>query len=141
MTVYGGDLADVSLPIPPRIGARCSTAKGMPAPVVPLAWGPGGLETLVSGEPVLVVTASKTASMLRAPLGQITPKGSARSPDGKTLAHSSALGVLVTSAQKSRLVRSTDLDGTYAEQRDCTASDDGSRVACVRAGKAWVASF
>jgi len=141
MTVDGGDLADVSLPIPPRIGARCSTAKGMPAPVVPLAWGPGGLETLVSGEPVLVVTASKTASMLRAPLGQITPKGSARSPDGKTLAHSSALGVLVTSAQKSRLVRSTDLDGTYAEQRDCTASDDGSRVACVRAGKAWVASF
>jgi len=141
MTVDGGDLADVSLPIPPRIGARCSTAKGMPAPVVPLAWGPGGLEALVSGEAVLVVTASKTASVLRAPLGQITPKGSARSPDGKTLAYPSVLGVLVTSAQKSRLVRATDLDGTYAEQRDCTASDDGSRVACVRAGKAWVATF
>ncbi len=141
MTVDGGDLADVSLPIPPRIGARCGAAKGMPAPVVPLAWGPGGVEALVSGEPVMIVPASKTASTLKAPLGQITPKGSARSPDGKTLAYPSALGVLVTSALKSRLVRAADLDGTYGEQRDCTASDDGAHVACVRAGKVWLATF
>jgi hypothetical protein len=139
MTVDGGDLADVALPIMPRLGARCTTAKGTPSPVAPLAWGPGGLEALVAGEPILV--AQNRASPLRGPLGQLTPRGSARSPDGKTIAHASPLGVLVTNVLKSRVMRATDLDGTYADERDCTASDDGTRAACVRAGKAWVALF
>jgi hypothetical protein len=139
ITVDGGDLTDVLLPIAPRLGARCTGAKGTPAAVAPLAWGPGGLETLVAGEPILV--ASGRASPLRSPLGQLTPKGSARSPDGKTFAYSTSLGVLVQGATKSRLLRAAELDGTYGEQRDCVASDDGARVACVRAGKAWVGVF
>jgi hypothetical protein len=35
-------------------------------------------------------------------------------------------------------LRARELDGTYASQRDCTVSDDGARVACVRDGRAWV---
>jgi hypothetical protein len=139
VTLDGGDLTDVALPISPRLGAHCTTAKGSPASVVPLAWAAGGLETLVGGEPILI--SQGRASVPRAPLGQPTPRGSARSPDGKTFAYASSLGVLVQGTSKARLVRSPDLDGTYAEQRDCTVSDDAAHVACVRAGKAWVASF
>ncbi len=138
VTLDGGDLADVALPITPRPGVRCTTAKGSPASVVPLAWAMGGLETIISGEPILLTGGH--ASLLRAPVGQATPRGSARSPDGKTFAIATSLGVLVQGA-KARLLRSTDLDGTYAEQRDCTASDDATHTACIRAGKAWVATF
>jgi hypothetical protein len=134
----GGDVTDVRLPITPRLDARCSSPAGTPAPVVPLAWGPGGLETIVSGTRVLVV--GDHASLLKSAIGA-TPHGSARSPDGRTFAYPTSLGILVQSEKRSRLVRSPDLDGTYAEQRDCTASDDGDHVACVRAGKAWVATF
>lgn len=138
MKLDGGDITDVRLPIAPRLDAHCTSARGTPAPVVPLAWGPGGLETIVAGVPILVL--GDHASILKAPLGA-APHGSARSPNGKTFAYPTSLGILVQGETKSRLVRSPDLDGTYAEQRDCTASDDGTRVACVRAGKAWVGSL
>lgn len=139
VTLDGGDLADVELPIAPRVGTRCTSAKGSPAAVVPLAWGAGGLEAIVAGEPVLVI--AHRASTLHAPIGQPSARGSARSPDGKSFAHATSLGILVQGPTKARLLRSTDLDGSYGEQRDCTTSDDGARIACVRAGKAWVATF
>jgi len=138
VTLDGGDLTDVALPISPRLGARCTSAKGSPAAVVALAWGTGGLEAIIAGQPILI--AGGRASLAHSPVGQPTAHGSARSPDGKTFAYATSLGVLVQGA-KSRLLRSTDLDGTYAEQRDCTVSDDAAHVACVRAGKAWVATF
>jgi len=138
-----GDLADVALPITPRLGAKCATSKGSPAPVVPLAWGAGGLEAIVAGEAILVSPAGRAAP-LRAMLGQPVSHGSARSPDGRSFAIPTSMGILVQSAgaaAKTRLLRGSDLDGTYAEQRDCAVSDDGTHVACVRAGRAWVASF
>ncbi len=139
VTLDGGDSTDVALPIGPRLGARCTTAKGSPASVIPLAWGAGGLETIIVGEPLLI--AQGHASLAHAPLGQPTPRGSARSPDGKTFAYATSLGVLAQGTSKARLLKAADLDGTYAEQRDCTVSDDGAHVACVRAGRAWVATF
>jgi len=138
-----GDLADVALPIAPRLGAKCTTSKGSPAPVVPLAWGAGGLEAIVAGEAILVSPAGRAAP-LRAMLGQPVSHGSARSPDGRSFAIPTSMGILVQSAgasAKTRLLRGSDLDGTYAEQRDCAVSDDGTHVACVRAGRAWVATF
>jgi hypothetical protein len=139
MSVDGGDLVDVALPIAPRLGVRCTTAKGSPASVVPLAWAAGGLETIVAGNPILI--SQGRASVLHAALGQATPHGSARSPDGKTFAIATSLGILVQGQAKSRMLRAQNLDGTYGEQRDCTVSDDGTHVACVRTGKAWVAQF
>jgi hypothetical protein len=139
MTVDGGDLVDVALPIMPKLGTRCTSAKGSPVAALPLAWASGGLEAIVAGEAILV--AQGRASMLHVPLGQPTPHGSSRSPDGKTFAVATSLGVLVQGPAKSRLLRAPDLDGTYGDQRDCTSSDDGTHVACVRAGKAWVAAF
>jgi len=133
------DASDLLLPIPTRTLSRCTNAKGAPVSVVPLAAGNGGLEAIVAGEPILVTAGH--ASILKAPIGQATPHGSARSPDGKTFAYATSLGVLVQGETRSRVLRHASLDGTYAEQRDCTASDDGARVACVRAGKAWVATF
>lgn len=131
-----GDV-DVPLPIDPRLGARCN-GKPQLVPVVPLAWGQGGLEMVVKGEPILV--AQHRASALRAALGQVTPHGSARSPDGKTFAFPTSLGVLVVGA-RARILRAPDVDGTYTDLRDCTVSDDATHVACVHAGKAWVAAF
>ena len=133
-----GSGLDVALPIAPSIGARCYGGRPTPGAAIPLAWGAGGLEAIVAGQPVLI--AGGRASLLHAPLGQTTPRGSARSPDGKTFAVPTSRGVLVVGA-KSRILRSPDLDGTYGELRDCTASDDGTRVACIHAGKAWVATF
>ena len=133
------DATDLLLPIASHTLSRCTNPKGTAVPVVPLASGNGGLEVIIAGEPILVTAGH--ASLLRTALGQSTPHGSARSPDGKTFAYATTLGVLVQGPVKSRLMRHATLDGTYGEQRDCTASDDGTRVACVRAGKAWVAIF
>ncbi len=138
-----GDLTDVALPIAPRLGAKCATSKGSPAPVVALAWGAGGLEAIVAGEAVLIAPTGR-ASPLRAMLGQPVSHGSARSPDGKSFAIPTSMGILVQGAgasTKTRLLRGGELEGTYAEQRDCVVADDGAHVACVRAGRAWVATF
>ncbi|HEY1959623.1 MAG TPA: hypothetical protein VGH28_28635 [Polyangiaceae bacterium] len=139
MKTDAGDVTDVRLPIAPRLGARCTSAKGVPVATVPLAWTVGGLETIVEGQKLLVL--GDRASLLKAAIAPLSPHGSARSPDARTFAFATSLGILVQGETKSRLVRATDLDGTYAEQRGCTVSNDATHVACVRAGKAWVATL
>src|SRR5262249_917494 len=134
------DIIDVPLPVAPPLGTgRCASAKGDPASVFPIAWGPAGLEVVIAGEPLLI-TEQGRASALFAPLSQPYVFGAPRSPDGKTQVMPTTLGVLVRGA-KTRLLRAKELDGTYGEQRDCAVSDDGLRVACIRAGRAWVDSF
>lgn len=133
-----GDLVDVPLPIAPTLGARCS-GKGEPAAALPLAWGTSGLEVIVSGEPVFLTSGGR-ASALRGVLGQAVTYGSSRSPDGKSYAVATSQGILVR-GPKSRLLRTKELDGTYLEQRDCATANDGAHVACIRAGRAWVATF
>ena len=63
--------------------------------------------------------------------------GSPRSPDGKSLVVATPRGLLVRGA-RARMLVAKELDGTYASQASCAVSSDGARVACVRAGKAWV---
>ncbi len=131
-----GDMVDAPLPLVPVLGSRC-TGKGEPATVVPLAWGASGLEAVIAGEPVLLTSGGK-ASALRALLGQPVVRGSSRSPDGKWWVVSTGQGILVRGTKSVR-VKNKDLDGTYGEQRDCAVSNDGTKVACVRAGRAWIA--
>ncbi len=131
-----GDMADVDLPIFPVLGSHCATAKGEPVGAIPIAWGAGGLETIVDGFPVLV-SASGRASVLQSPMNQPVSLGSPRSPDGKTLIVATPLG-LVVRGFRTRMLRAAEFDGAYGELRDCGVSDDGLRAACVRAGHAWV---
>lgn len=134
------DLIDVALPIAPPLGAsRCVGAKGEPVPATALAWGPGGLETVLAGEPTLVTEAGH-ASALHALLGQPYTFGAPRSPDGKTVIVPSGIGLVVW-GPRNRLLRAKELDGAYTEQRDCAVNDDGTRAACVRAGRVWVGVF
>jgi hypothetical protein len=45
---------------------------------------------------------------------------------------------LLVRGGKTRLFRAKELEHGYGELRDCTVSDDASRVACVRGGVAFV---
>jgi hypothetical protein len=137
----GDDMRDVALPVPPPLGDRCSGSRGAPARAFPVAWGPGGLEAVVDGEPVLVTPESNRASLLAAALDSPTRLGAPRSPDGKTLVVATSVGLLVRGTGKPRLLRAAELDGTWSEQRDCVVSNDEAHAACVHAGKAWVGTW
>ena len=50
----GSDERDIALPVPAPPSGRCAGSRGAPARVIPVAWGPSGLEAIVEGEPVLV---------------------------------------------------------------------------------------
>jgi hypothetical protein len=134
-------MRDVALPVAPSLGDRCSGSRGAPARALAVAWGPGGLEALVEGQPLLVVPEASRASVLAAFPDAPSARGAPRSPDGKVLVVSTSVGLLVRGASRSRLLRAAELDGTWAEQRDCAVSNDGTHVACVRAGKAWVGAW
>ncbi|HEX8792135.1 MAG TPA: hypothetical protein VF765_14375 [Polyangiaceae bacterium] len=124
----GDDLRDVPLPVAPPLSDRCSGARGALVHAQPLAWGPGGLEAVVEGEPVLVAP----------DLSRATPLAS---PTPKILVVATSSGLLVRAPGRSRLFRAATLDGTYAEQQGCAVSDDGTHVACVHLGKAWVGAW
>jgi len=78
------------------------------------------------------------ASLLAAPLDSPALRGAPRSPDGKVLVVSTSVGFLMRRGSRARLLRAPELEGSWAEQRDCAVSNDEAHVACVRAGKAWV---
>jgi hypothetical protein len=137
----GDDVRDVALPVAPPLGLRCAGSRGAPAKALPLAWGPGGLEAIVEGQPVLVAPESARASILAAPLDSPFVRGAPRSPDGKTLVVATSAGLVLRSAARVRLLRSPELDGSWSEERDCAVSNDGGHVACVRPGKAWVGAW
>jgi len=134
----GDDVHDVALPVAPSLGERCTGSRGAPARALPLAWGVGGLEAIIEGEPVLITAETGHASLLAAPLDSPAARGAPRSPDGKVLVASTSAGLLVRGAARSRLLRAPELEGSWADQRDCAVSTDEAHVACVREGKAWV---
>ena len=101
----------------------------------------GRLEAIVEGQPLLVSPETSRASLLAALLDSPAVKGAPRSPDGKVLVASTSVGLLVRNASRARLLRAPELDGTWAEQRDCAVSNDATHVACVRAGKVWVGAW
>jgi hypothetical protein len=136
-----GDMHDVALPVAPPLGDRCSGSRGAPARATPIAWGPKGLEAVVAGIPVLVAPDLSGASPLAGSLDQPVTPGAPRSPDGKTLVVPTSAGIVQRGPARTRLLRASELDGSYAEQHDCTSSNDGTHVACVRAGRAWVGTW
>jgi len=129
-----GEMVDVVLPVPPRLGKTCSGGRGEPAPAVPIAWGPRGLEAIVAGQPVLIKPDASQASALSAFTDAIPPPGSPRSHGTKTMALAMPNGILVrgrSGSDRWSMVRSPDLE-PYADVRRCTVNDDGSRLACIR---------
>jgi hypothetical protein len=137
----GDDVKDVALPVAPPFGTKCTTSRGEPAHVVPLAWGPRGLEAVVAGEPVLVSPDLARATTLVAPLDQPVLLGSPRSPNGKWSAIPTSLGVLVRGEGRAQLYRASDVEGAYAALRDCAISDDATHVACIRSGRVWMGTW
>ncbi|MBX3216946.1 MAG: hypothetical protein KF850_33245 [Labilithrix sp.] len=137
-----GEMVDVVLPVPPRLGKTCS-GRGEPAPAVPIAWGPRGLEAIVAGQPLLIKTDPPEASALSAFTDEIPPPGSPRSHGTKTLALARPNGILVRgrpSAGRWSMVRSPDLE-PYADVRRCTIDDDGAHLACVRRRSAVIVTL
>lgn len=128
----------LALPVAP-FGPRCS-GKGEPVPVVPVAWGPAGLEAVVAGEPILIAPGLARATSLASWIGQPYTRGAPRSPDGKSLVVPTSQGLLVL-GQQARLYRAKELEGAYQELRSCAISDDATHVACVRAGRAFVGTW
>lgn len=108
---------------------------------MPIGWGPRGLEALVEGELVLIAPDLSNATVLAALIEEPPASGSPRSPDGKTFVVPTAFGFLVREGARARLLRASELEGTYGEQHDCVVSSDSTHVACVRAGRVWVGTW
>jgi hypothetical protein len=137
----GDDMRDLALPVVPPLGGRCAGSRGAPARALAVAWGAGGLEAIVEGRPVLVAPDLSHASALATFLDQAVTMGAPRSPDGKTYVVPTSAGLVVRGPGKARLLRASELEGTYADQHDCVVSNDATHVACARAGKAWVGTW
>jgi hypothetical protein len=141
-TLSGGrDERDLELPIAPPLSGRCAGARGAPARTTPIAWGPAGLEAIVAGELVAVAADLAHGAPLAGLLGQPYTPGSPRSPDGKAYVLATGAGLLIRSADHTRLLRASEIDGTYGDQQGCAVSNDMTHVACVHAGTAWVGTW
>jgi hypothetical protein len=66
--------------------------------------------------------------------------GAPRSPNGRVFVYPTSIGLVVRDG-KTRLYRAKELDGGYAELRDCAVSDDAKRVACVRSGRVYIGTW
>jgi hypothetical protein len=137
----GDDLKDVALPVPPPLGDRCVGSRGAPSRAIPFAWGPGGVQAFVEGDPVLVTPDLASAAPLASFFDQPVARGSPRSPDGKSFVVAAGAGLVVGTVRATRLLRAADLSGAYVEQQGCAVSDDETEVACVHAGKAWLGTW
>jgi hypothetical protein len=133
----GADATIIPVPVEASIGPRCRSGGREPVAAAPIAWGLGGLELLVAGEPVVVTPATARATPLVQLSAAPVKPGSPRSPDGATLVTPTSQGLLVRGV-RARLLRAKELDHGYGELRDCAVSDDATRVACVRGGVAFV---
>src|SRR5207237_3064344 len=60
--------------------------------------------------------------------------GSARSPDGASVALATPRGVLVQTGGRARLLTGAEVTGAWG----CTSANDGTRVACVIGGAAAI---
>jgi hypothetical protein len=138
--VADGDVHDVVLPIVPRLGAKCSGGRGEASSAVPVAWTARGLEAIVAGEPVAIRLDAPTATALATFGDEPPPRGSPRSPGGKSIAIATPQGLLVKAPDKTTLRRAPDLM-PYASLRQCTTTDDGAIVTCQKSGHVVVAFY
>jgi hypothetical protein len=131
---------DLPVPVLPPVPARCTPgASAVALETIPLAWGAAGLEAWMGGEPVVIApdfTQARPVSGVGS-LGQNVHAGSPRSPDGRSFARGTKLGVLVRGPKAWQMWRPADLEGAYAyaDLRGCTAANDARAVACVRSGR------
>lgn len=133
------EMRDVLLPIAPPLGSRCAGGRGEAATTIPIAWGTRGLEALVAGQPLLVRPEASAASVMASPLGEMPPFGSPRSAGGRAMAIATKDGVLVKTTKSARY-RAADLE-PYTDLRQCTTTDDGARIACVKRGRVVIGTF
>lgn len=134
-------MKSVTLPI---AAPKCAGTKGEQVRALPIAWGPQGLFAVIGGEPVTIAgnlsratPANPKASYVD---GAPVAVGAPRSPNGKVWVVPTSLGILVHGA-KTTLRRAKELDGAYAQLKDCVATDDGGKVACIHGKRVWVGSF
>jgi hypothetical protein len=131
---------DLPVPVLPPVPARCTPgASAVALETIPLAWGAAGLEAWMAGEPVVIAPDFTQARPVGGvgSLGQNVHAGSPRSPDGRSFARGTKLGVLVRGPKAWQMWRPADLEGAYAyaDLRGCTAANDARAVACVRSGR------
>lgn len=128
-----GDVIDVPLPVAASLG-KCG-GKGEPKRAAPLAWTKHSLDVLVEGYPVRVDVANAKADLGLPDANAALTPGSARSPNGRSFAVPTSLGLFIGGAGK--LLTHAEL-GKPSELTGCTVSDDARFAACVRNGKGVV---
>lgn len=127
----GGEATFVHLPVDPVTSRGCTASGQRSVDVRPVLWSDQGLSTIVAGTSLWMSTDGSKVKRAPLPEGR-SPLGGPKSPDGKTAAHASELGVLVTETGGSaRLWRSASMASGYERLTACTASDGASAVACV----------
>jgi hypothetical protein len=130
------------LPLLPRLDkGRCVDGRAPSLAVVPIGWSDAGLLASIDGELAYVPkTIGGPGSALAYDAGMTTTpvRGGPRSPNGAYLVLPSRLGLLRREESTGAFVRVTQpaLEGVYAALRECTVSNDGNRIACVRDGRA-----
>lgn len=137
----GGDRREVPLPLAGPLGDRCAAGRAGLVRGSPVAWGPRGLEAVVDGELVLISPDLTQASLLADFVDQPATPGAPRSPDGKAYVVPTEVGFVVQSETGVRLLRASELDGTYGEQEQCVVSNDTTHVACVHLGSVWAGTW
>jgi hypothetical protein len=136
-----GDRREVPLPVGPPLGDRCAAGRPGLARALPVAWGPSGLEAIVDGQPLLISSDMTRASLLAGFIDQPPTPGAPRSPDGKVYVVPTEVGFVAQSEAEVRILRASELDGTYDDQEHCVVSSDSTHVACVHGGAAWVGTW
>ncbi len=138
-----GDGHDLAVPLELAFAPPCAAPRGEPVEVMPIGWGPAGLELFVAGEPI-AFDAALTRAVLPTQLAeQPGARGAARSPDGRSLVIATDLGVIVRGPLGTRRVRAARGAEAFVEgrPRTCVVNDGASRVACLEGDKVVVADL
>lgn len=126
----GGDSVSVPLPVDP-ISTRGCSGDQRSVEVRPVLWSDQGLLLIVIGTPVWIANDGSRARRVVPADGQ-GPAGGPKSPNGKSLAHASSLGVLVLGSDgKGALWRSASMAAGYDQLTGCTVSNGATAVACI----------
>ncbi len=127
---HQGNTEPVYLPVVATTTRRCSNA-GREVAARPILWSKEGLMLIVSGTPLWLKSDGKKVRR-RIPGDRVGALGGPKSPDGKWLAHASALGVLVLKSDGSALLWKTpSMVSGYERLTACTVASGAAAVACI----------
>jgi len=126
-----GTTVTVPLPLDPLTTRGCSGNEPRTVGVRPVAWTDQGLAMVVAGTSLWLQTDGSKVKR-QPPSAAGAPMGGPASPDGKSVALASSLGVLVVGEQgKGQLWRSASMASGYERLTACTVSNGATAVACV----------